>query len=81
MASLLQLLGLALTAVGAAFAAKHLVIFPSTARRLAGVWDGNKAFEDALMAQSRKAAVGLALVVGGALLQFIGTAMIVVWSD
>jgi hypothetical protein len=66
----LNLGGLLLTGIGAAIAAKAVIIADAQAATLSGTyWDGNKALEDSLKRQSRSARNGLLLVVAGTVLQ------------
>lgn len=61
---------MALTAVGAAWAAKAVIIKDTTAEALGGTyWGGNNLLKTALKKQSRAAGFGLLLVMAGTLLQ------------
>jgi hypothetical protein len=64
--------GLIITLVGAALAAWNVMIKDATASQLAAtMWNSNEALKKALLAQSRGAAWGLALVGVGTLFQII----------
>jgi|SoiMethySBSTD1v2_1073268.scaffolds.fasta_scaffold245278_3 hypothetical protein len=68
----LNLIGLALTGVGAWLAAWNVIIKPEQAKLLSGTyWDENKALYEALLAQSRGARTGLLFVVAGTALQAV----------
>jgi hypothetical protein len=74
--TILILLGLLLTAVGAGIAAKAVIISDEQATRLAGPnLGGNNALADSLKAQSRRAKNGLRMILGGTILQIMGTAL------
>src|SRR5262249_55303036 len=68
----LNLVGLALTAIGAGLAAWNVIITPEQAEALSGTYyNGNNALRDALLAQSRGARTGLWFVVAGTALQAV----------
>lgn len=68
--TLLNLVGLLLTGVGAFVAARAVIISDKQAELLSGTYyNGNNALRDALLAQSRSARSGLLCVVFGTGLQ------------
>src|SRR5262245_46571725 len=72
METALNLLGLVLTAVGAAWAAWNIIIRPEQAKALSGnYYDDNKTLYEALLAQRRGARNGLWFVVDGTVMQVI----------
>ena len=73
MERILLIVGLAVTVVGAIVAAWNVIISQETAATLSStMWDENKAFRDALVAQSHGAAWGLVIVVVGTVIQIAG---------
>lgn len=66
--------GLLLTTIGAAIAAKAVIITDEQADLFSGkYYDDSKGLRDSLMSQSRNAKVGLLLIFVGTLLQIFGT--------
>ena len=77
----LVLVGLLLTALGIAVAAKAVTIDEETAAALAGIrLDRNRALEAQLIAQSRAVRRGLWMIFLGTLLQALGTAVPLHWT-
>jgi predicted lysophospholipase L1 biosynthesis ABC-type transport system permease subunit len=74
------ILGLVLAAVGAGVAARAVILTQLQADALASTQRNvNDALRDALLQQSRTAALGLGLVALGTIVQIAGT-LIVVWT-
>jgi hypothetical protein len=77
----LVLVGLVLTAVGIAGAARAINIDAETAAALAGIrLDRNRELEANLIAQSRAARRGLWTIFAGTVLQALGTAVPLHWT-
>jgi hypothetical protein len=77
--TLLNLFGLALTGTGAFIASRSVIISEEQAKLLSGTyWNGNKALQQALLAQSRAAKNGLLFIVFGTGLQAV--ALIYAWA-
>jgi hypothetical protein len=77
----LVLVGLVLTAVGIASAARAINIDAETAAALAGIrLDRNRELEANLIAQSRAARRGLWTILAGTVLQALGTAVPLHWT-
>ena len=75
--SVLAVLGLIVTAVGAAASAKGVLITNSTADELSGTnWDQNLKLRDSLIKQSRWAAIGLGLIALGTLVQIVAILLV-----
>jgi hypothetical protein len=74
LATAFLLLGLAFTTIGAAIAARAVIITESQATEIAGTaWDVNEELKAALLNQSRKAKLGLIFITIGTVLQMAGT--------
>jgi hypothetical protein len=68
------LVGLALTAIGAAITAGAVILTETQAAALSRtMWDENEELKKALLNQSQKAKWGLIIIVIGTLLQIAGT--------
>jgi uncharacterized membrane protein len=77
----LVLVGLLLTALGIASAARAINIDAETAAALAGIrLDRNRELEANLIAQSRAARRGLWTIFAGTVLQALGTAVPLHWT-
>jgi hypothetical protein len=75
-ASALLIVGLLVSLIGAAWAAKAVIIDENTAAQLSATkWNGNDALRQALLDQSRAARDGLILIGLGSVIQIAG----VVW--
>jgi hypothetical protein len=80
-ATVIVLIGLALTAVGVGIAARAVNIDERTAAAIAAIrLDRDRALEASLLAQSRAARRGLWTILVGTMLQAVGTAVPLHWT-